>query len=185
MLGTPARVVALPSSCRSRLSGTIASMAGASPSGTTPNRASARARAASACSMAASRARSEKTARISAVAKRSPKNSESSAEKVMAYPPLVRSISAAAGGKFRLSHRGSARQGDFVVGLRPGADFSFAHPRRQLGQPHVARLLVDLEDAEIGDHHVDHAGAGQRQRAAVQKLWLVLGGVLHDDHHLL
>src|SRR5580704_6142916 len=52
-------------------------------------------------------------------------------------------------------------------------------------QRHSAAGPVNIEYGKIDDHHIDHAGAGQRQRAFVQKLRLVLGGVLHDDHHLL
>ena len=48
------------------------------------------------------------------------------------------------------------------------------------------RLARDVEHAEVGDDPVDHAGAGQRQRAALQELVLaVLRGVLHHHDHAL
>src|SRR5207253_3218245 len=51
-------------------------------------------------------------------------------------------------------------------------------------------LFVDRKHAQIRDHHVDHAGAGEGQSALVQELWLDgavlgLGAVLHDDAHFL
>ena len=45
--------------------------------------------------------------------------------------------------------------------------------------------MVDLEDAEVGDDHVDDARAGQRQRAALEQLGAVLGDVLHDHDDAL
>jgi hypothetical protein len=77
--------------------------------------------------------------------------------------------------------------GDLVARLGLALDLVERDPGGELGQrhPRTAALLVDGEDPEIGDHHVDDAGAGERQVAFVQKLGLVLGGVLHDHHHLL
>ena len=45
-------------------------------------------------------------------------------------------------------------------------------------------LGLDLEHAQVGDDHVDHALAGDRQRAALEDLRAaVLGGVLHQHDH--
>src|SRR5437764_6525493 len=79
---------------------------------------------------------------------------------------------------------------DLVGGLGLPLDLVERYAGGTLGQRHAAALLVDLEHAEIGDHHVDHASAGQRQVAFVQQLRLdraVLGfgRVLHDDDDLL
>src|SRR5579883_649221 len=57
---------------------------------------------------------------------------------------------------------------------------------RRLYERHaVIALLVDGEDAEIGDHHVDDMRARERQRAAMQQLLLVFRRVLHHHHDLL
>src|SRR5665647_1894370 len=69
--------------------------------------------------------------------------------------------------------------------LRLLGDLVHRHAGREFDQRHAAVLAVDVEHTEIGDHHVDHAGAGERQVALVQELGLVLGSVLHHHHHLL
>src|ERR1019366_9477667 len=59
------------------------------------------------------------------------------------------------------------------------------HAGREFDQRHAATGPVDVEHGQVSDHHIDHAGTGERQVAFVQQLWRVLGGVLHDHHHLL
>ena len=67
-----------------------------------------------------------------------------------------------------------------------GADLVEGDFGRELDEREpAAMLLVDGEDAQVGDDHVDDAGAGERQRAAHQELELVLRRVLHDDDDLL
>src|SRR5215472_4693002 len=83
MVGTPEMAVASPSARRSKLAGSTLANASASPAGTMPSRACARARAPSTSSIAASHAWSEKTARIASVAKSGPSSSESSDEKAI------------------------------------------------------------------------------------------------------
>jgi hypothetical protein len=73
------------------------------------------------------------------------------------------------------------RIGDLVARFGLGLDLVERHLGRKLDKRHAAAVAVDGEDAKIGDHHVDHAGAGERQRAAMQELGVVLGRVLH--HH--
>src|SRR5271169_6234862 len=46
-------------------------------------------------------------------------------------------------------------------------DLVHRHAGRELGQHHAAAVAVDAEDAQVGDHHIDHAGAGERQIALV------------------
>src|SRR5579862_7584857 len=54
---------------------------------------------------------------------------------------------------------------DLEARLRLFGDFVERHVRSKLDQRHAALLLVDVEHPEIGDHHVDNAGAGERQVA--------------------
>jgi hypothetical protein len=56
------------------------------------------------------------------------------------------------------------------TGLRVRLDVVERHRGRELDQGQPAAAAVDGEDAEIGDHHVDDGGAGERQVAAVQEL---------------
>ena len=82
-------------------------------------------------------------------------------------------------------------QSHAVTGFGLGFDLVQAGAGRELDQRHsAAPFAVDTEHPEVGDDHVDHAGASQRQRALVQELGvdaavLVLGRVLHDHHDLL
>src|SRR5262245_29185963 len=63
------------------------------------------------------------------------------------------------------------RVGGAVAGFGLGLDLIERRARRNLGERHpAAALLVDGEDAEVGDDHVDDAGAGERQRAALEQL---------------
>ena len=55
----------------------------------------------------------------------------------------------------------------------------------ELDQRQAAAVAVEREHAEIGDHHIDDAGAGQRQRASLLQLRIALGGMLHDDDDFL
>src|SRR6185437_7265132 len=56
---------------------------------------------------------------------------------------------------------------------------------REFDQRHAAGFLVDGENTKVGDYHIYDAGTGQRQRAIVQELRLILGSVLHNHHDLL
>src|SRR5262249_59909048 len=63
-----------------------------------------------------------------------------------------------------------------IAGFGLAADLLERRPRCKLDQRHSPiALLVDGKNAEIGDHHVHDVGAGQRQRAALEELGLVLG----------
>ena len=76
---------------------------------------------------------------------------------------------------------------DAEGGLRLGLDLVERDARRDLDQGQTAAiLLVAAHDAEVGDDQVDHAGAGQRQRATLQHLGFAsLVGVIHHDDDLL
>ena len=58
---------------------------------------------------------------------------------------------------------------DLEACLRLLRDLVDGHTGRKLGQSHTALFAVDTEDAEIGDHHIDNAGAGERQIALVKE----------------
>src|SRR5579883_596587 len=65
---------------------------------------------------------------------------------------------------------------DLEAGLGFGSDFIEGHIRRKLDQSEAAAVLpVDDEDSEVGDHHVDDTGAGERQGAALEELRLAFG----------
>src|SRR5271166_798679 len=69
-----------------------------------------------------------------------------------------------------------------IARLGPGGDFLDRDAGGELDQRHAAvAVLVDGEDAEVGDDEIHDLGAGQRQGAMMQKFRPVLGGVLH--HH--
>src|SRR6185503_3721780 len=76
---------------------------------------------------------------------------------------------------------------DGEPGLGLGLDLVDRDAVGELDQRDTALArLVDVEHAQLADHHVDDAAAGERQRALVQELRLtVLGDVLHGDDHLL
>src|ERR1051325_3118719 len=82
-------------------------------------------------------------------------------------------------------------QSHAVIGLGLRLDLLEARAGPKLDQRHpAAPPALDIEHAEIGNDHVDHAGAGQRQRALVQELRidaavLGLGRVRHDHYDLL
>src|SRR5262249_47801493 len=74
---------------------------------------------------------------------------------------------------------------DLEIGLGLSPDFVERDAGGKLRERHsAAAFLVDGEDAEVGDHHVDDPGAGERERAALEQFLLLLGGVFHDDDHL-
>src|SRR5215510_6072744 len=104
----------------------------------------------------------------------------------------VRSVSLSGQGTMQA---GSARplyrplwssEGALIARLRLRLDLLGRHAGRQLDQGHTAwALLVDRKDAEIGDHHVDDARSGERQRALLQELRVVPGRMLHNHNNLL
>src|SRR6516225_927102 len=54
------------------------------------------------------------------------------------------------------------------------------HTGRPLRQRHPSP--IDCEDAEIGDHHIDHALAGERQGASPQQFWFITCGMLDQNN---
>src|SRR4029453_17101459 len=88
--------------------------------------------------------------------------------------------------------RARGRSGSLGLGLRTldrgaglGPDLLDGDAGGELdGGEGAAPFALDAEDAELGDYDVDHAGPGERERAALQQLVLaVLGGVLHDHDY--
>src|SRR5262252_607886 len=74
--------------------------------------------------------------------------------------------------------------GRVVAGFGLVADLVERRARCKLDQGHSpAALFVDGENSEIGDHHIDHPRAGQRQRAVLEELGLVFGRMLHHHHY--
>src|SRR5690242_16643970 len=59
------------------------------------------------------------------------------------------------------------RIGDLEARLGFGSDLVERHIRRELDQRQPAAIAVQCKYAEIGDHHVHDAGAGERQAAAM------------------
>src|SRR5664280_3537637 len=52
-------------------------------------------------------------------------------------------------------------------------DLIHRHAGGEFDQRHAADLAVDVEHAQVSDHHVDNTGAGERQIALVQQLSLI------------
>jgi len=59
------------------------------------------------------------------------------------------------------------RVGDLEAHLGLALDVVERHIGRKLDQGQPTAVSIEREHAEIGDHHIDDAGAGERQRAAV------------------
>ena len=75
--------------------------------------------------------------------------------------------------------------GDFELGLGLGAQLVDGDALGDLDQSHARPMAIDLEDSQLGDDHVDHSLAGQRQFALVQDLGLaVLVQVIHGHDDL-
>src|SRR5262245_37419118 len=77
-------------------------------------------------------------------------------------------------------------QGHHKISFRFGADFVRGDAWGNFDKLHAGGFfLLDCEYAEVGDHHVDDTGPGERQLALVQELGFILGRMLHDDDHSL
>src|SRR5260370_39666032 len=95
---------------------------------------------------------------------------------------LIRSRGEEGRGRGLSAEIGSNRK----IRLRLGANGVRGDTRGEFDELHAVEVfLLDGKYPEIGDYHVDNAGPRQRQSAFVQELGLVLGRMLHDDHHLL